>query len=187
MVFFGVLEIYSREFKPELGWNLSVTQAYLKQKLQKRQATPIIKILKHIQNSGKWDIEFNDDQLTIFIPKFTELTDNWTKRKLRSDDKAPLKKRTLEVEEEVDKEEDNKKKNKFTPPFIGDVINYFLENGYTKEAARKAFEYYEVGNWKDSKGNKVKNWKQKMRGVWFKDENKQPIKYKQKSLEDQLS
>ena len=27
-------------------------------------------------------------------------------------------------------------------------------------------------DWKDSKGNKVKNWKQKMQSVWFKDENK---------------
>jgi len=53
LVFFGVLEIYSREFKPELNWNLSVTRAYLKQKLHKRQDTLIIKILKHIQNSSK--------------------------------------------------------------------------------------------------------------------------------------
>jgi len=69
--------------------------------------------------------------------------------------------------------------NKFTPPTILDVETYFTENGFTKELAKKAFEYYAVADWKDSKGNQVKNWKQKMRGVWFKDENKvgaQPVK-----------
>ena len=40
-----------------------------------------------------------------------------------------------------------------------------------KESAEKAFNYYEAGDWKDSNGNQVKSWKQKMQGVWFKDEN----------------
>ena len=48
LVFFGVLEIYSREFKPELNWNLTVTRAQLRAKLHKRQDTLIINILKHI-------------------------------------------------------------------------------------------------------------------------------------------
>jgi hypothetical protein len=50
---------------------------------------------------------------------------------------------------------------------------YFLENGFPEKAATKAFNYYSVADWKDSKGNKVKNWKQKMQSVWFKDENKE--------------
>jgi hypothetical protein len=61
---------------------------------------------------------------------------------------------------------------KFTPPEKEDVILYFKENGYSKETALKAFQYYDTGGWKDSKGNQVKNWKQKMIAVWFKDENK---------------
>ena len=61
---------------------------------------------------------------------------------------------------------------KFTPPEKDDVVLYFKENGYTKEAALKAFKYYDTAGWKDSKGNKVRNWKQKMIAVWFKDENK---------------
>lgn len=62
----------------------------------------------------------------------------------------------------------------FTPPILDDVISYFTENGYSRSAAIKAFDYYSAGNWKDSKGNQVKNWKQKMQGVWFKDEHKAP-------------
>lgn len=55
---------------------------------------------------------------------------------------------------------------------ISSVIDYFKENGYTETAAKKFFEYYDVADWKDSKGKKVINWKQKAQSVWFKDENK---------------
>lgn len=58
---------------------------------------------------------------------------------------------------------------------IKDVIEYFLSNGYTENSAKKFFDYYSTTNWIDSKGNKVKSWKQKAQGVWFKDENKLPI------------
>ncbi|HWR94112.1 MAG TPA: Lin1244/Lin1753 domain-containing protein [Flavobacterium sp.] len=53
-----------------------------------------------------------------------------------------------------------------------DVETYFSENGYTLDSAKKFFNYYSVSNWKDSKGNQVKNWKQKAQSVWFKPENK---------------
>lgn len=65
------------------------------------------------------------------------------------------------------------KKHIFKPPFLSEVVSYFKENGYAEIAAEKAFKYYNDAGWIDSKGNKVKNWKQKMQGVWFKDENKQ--------------
>lgn len=55
---------------------------------------------------------------------------------------------------------------------LEDIKSYFLENGYTEISAKKFFDYYSVANWKDSKGNVVKNWKQKAQAVWFKPENK---------------
>jgi len=70
--------------------------------------------------------------------------------------------------------------NKFTPPQQIEVIDYFIENGYSKDLAEKAFKYYETGQWKDGKGNQVKNWKQKMQSVWFKEENKTDSQQKQK-------
>jgi hypothetical protein len=60
----------------------------------------------------------------------------------------------------------------FTPPTIHEVVFYFIENGFSKTAGERAFNYYDVAGWKDSKGNKVKNWKQKMQAVCFKDEKK---------------
>jgi hypothetical protein len=70
------------------------------------------------------------------------------------------------------KEEKSERKETFIPPVIEEVIVYFTDNGYSKEAGEKAFNYYSLANWHDSKGNKIKNWKQKMNGVWFKEENK---------------
>ena len=63
-----------------------------------------------------------------------------------------------------------KKKN--TPPTLSEVQEYFKEKGYGN--AQKAFDYYESADWHDANGKKVKNWKQKMQGVWFKPENKLP-------------
>lgn len=83
------------------------------------------------------------------------------------------------------KENIRKRANKFAPPSVDDVILYFAENGYTEESARKAFAFYDVAQWHDSNGKPVKNWKQKMINVWFKEENKtesqQQSKYYRKS------
>lgn len=81
--------------------------------------------------------------------------------------------------------ERKEKKIIFIAPTLNEVENYFIENGYTKEAAIKAFNYYAENDWKDSKNNKVKNWKQKMQGVWFKEENKRLLPRIQKIYLDQ--
>lgn len=69
----------------------------------------------------------------------------------------------------------NENKSIAPPPTLQEVINYFIEKGYSEESAKKAFEYYEAGrqngHWFDSRGNIVLNWKQKMNSVWFKPEN----------------
>lgn len=70
------------------------------------------------------------------------------------------------------KDKTRKEKNKCKIPELQEVEKFFDDNGYSVEIAKKAFQYYEDGNWHDSKGNPVIAWKQKMRVVWFKDENK---------------
>jgi len=65
-----------------------------------------------------------------------------------------------------------KNKKEFIPPTQIEVENYFTENGYSKESAVNAFKYYDVSGWVDSRGAKVRNWKQKMLSVWFKEENR---------------
>ena len=68
-------------------------------------------------------------------------------------------------EEKVDstKKSKSKKETKksFIPPSLDDVKRYITEKNLSVDA--KAFyDYFDVGGWVDSKGNKVKNWKQKL-------------------------
>jgi hypothetical protein len=76
--------------------------------------------------------------------------------------------------ESIGKESMRGKRKPFSPPTPSEVESFFTENGYTAEAARRAFDYYTDANWHDAEGKPVLNWKQKMRGVWFKPEHKQP-------------
>ena len=77
------------------------------------------------------------------------------------------KKADSDSDSDSERESDIKKKTiqkKFQPPTLEDVKSWFIENGSTAEAGAKAWQYYTDGNWNDSKGQPVKNWRQKMRG-----------------------
>lgn len=110
--------------------------------------------------------------------KTTYPNGNPTKGADKGSHKGSHKQVQVQVQEEdkvevKDEEEIIKKKTKvFTPPTLQEVKEYFKEKGYNEESAEKAFNYYSVNNWIDSKGNEIKSWKQKMIGVWFNDENK---------------
>lgn len=78
----------------------------------------------------------------------------------------------FETPPNASQESKRKEKKVYIPPTIEEVNKFFTDNGYSEQSAKKAFEYYQEGNWHDSEGKQVKAWKQKMRGVWFKDENK---------------
>jgi len=86
LVFFGILEIYSREFKPDSCWKLTISWNYLRKKCR-ISAKNIRKILQFIQNSGKWDIMFYDDVVDIRILKFLDLLDETTLRKFKEKQK----------------------------------------------------------------------------------------------------
>lgn len=75
--------------------------------------------------------------------------------------------------ESIGKESMRGKRKPFSPPTPSEIESFFTENGYTAEAARRAFDYYTDANWHDAEGKPVLNWRQKMRGVWFKPEHKQ--------------
>lgn len=74
------------------------------------------------------------------------------------------------VNDTVIKEKKEKTKV-FIAPTFDEAKKYFNENGYSDASAQSFIKYYDAGDWTDSKGNKVKNWKQKAQSVWFKDEN----------------
>lgn len=78
-----------------------------------------------------------------------------------------------EEDEDKDKEEDKRVKRpraSFVPPTLAEVEQYAFERNSSVDA-RKFWEYFEAGGWKDSKGNQVRNWKQKLL-TWEKYDDK---------------
>ena len=57
----------------------------------------------------------------------------------------------------------SKKAKTFTPPSVEEVFDYASERGVEdpRAATDKFFDFFTAGNWKDSNGKQVSNWKQK--------------------------
>lgn len=72
------------------------------------------------------------------------------------------------------KEEDKKGKKRkvFVPPTYEEVLEYAKERG-REDLAKEFFDYFTVGDWVDSKGTKVRNWKQKFL-TWCGRNDKKP-------------
>lgn len=66
----------------------------------------------------------------------------------------------IDIEIEIEKEIEKKPK-RFVPPTLEEVKAYVRERNSGVDPV-KFWEYYSAGGWKDSKGNPVKNWKQKL-------------------------
>jgi len=81
------------------------------------------------------------------------------------------------------KEIEKKKKKSFIKPSFDEFVEYCQEKGFGK-IGRKAFEYYDAADWKDSQGKQIRSWKQKLIGVWFKDENRGPAFYSKMAAEE---
>jgi len=69
------------------------------------------------------------------------------------------------------------KESMYHAPDFSEFEKYFLQNDFSSEYARKVYDYYEptknsLNQWFDSKGVLVRSWKQKVQGVWFKEEKK---------------
>lgn len=119
-------------------------------------------------NAKRWATkELSDtDRLPITYRSDTEsLTDRIKENKSKVNHKRESK------EKSADKPRRTRSRVSENPPTVEEVEMFFEANGYTQESARKAYAYYADGNWRDSKGNPVLNWKQKCRAVWFKPEN----------------
>lgn len=148
-------------------------------------------IVKDLVELGKFDKVLWEENKIVWCQDFVDsIQDAYFKRKnkcitydgllllliglgVRKPSKLPLKEPVNpQTKVKKSKVKESKEDIGFIPPSVSDVQEYFKENGYSVESAKRAHEYYHVSNWIDSKGNEVKNWKQKMNSVWFKDEHK---------------
>lgn len=139
-------------------------------------------------------IDFLDEQLESIEDRRKQASEagkrsaEARKRRAKSNDRSTTVQRPInegstesnrveERREEKRRVDKNREDDGIKPPSLEEVISYFDENGYTKESATKMWEYYEESRkprgivWKDGRGNTVKNWKQKARSIWFKDDN----------------
>jgi len=73
---------------------------------------------------------------------------------------------------EKDKRGVGKKGKAFVPPTLHEFTNYFLENEFDADLAKRAWTGYAENNWHDSHDNPIRNWKTKAQQIWFKKENK---------------
>jgi len=140
----------------------------LVQRAKNQYSSNIITLVSAVPKKGK----ALDKAIIKHRAKQTESTGQSIGQSTGQSKDSILKQETIEQQTNKQGEEEKPKAKKFAPPTQSEVISYFLEKGYTQEAACKAFDYYDVADWTDSTGKKIKNWKQKMIAVWFKEENK---------------
>lgn len=68
---------------------------------------------------------------------------------------------------------ENREKKVFKPPSLEEVRDYCAEKGLLTDP-KKFWDYYEAGEWVDSRGNPVKNWKLKLQSWESKLEKPKP-------------
>lgn len=61
----------------------------------------------------------------------------------------------------LNNKKENNTKERFKKPTLQEIEDYCLER-HSSVNPKVFFDYFETGGWRDSKGNKVKNWKQKI-------------------------
>lgn len=71
-----------------------------------------------------------------------------------------------------------RKRKAFTPPALEEVKAY-CDSRNNNVDPQRFIDYYEAANWEDSKGNKVRNWKQKIISVWERGEDNRASKPKE--------
>ena len=114
--------------------------------------------------------------LILIMDKHVDLPLKIITPPIENDNTLPLEIIIPPIENFKDNKNSNKNINKNNnriqaAPTLNEVIDFFIDKGSNEEKAKLAFDYYELANWHDAKGNKVKNWKQKMLAVWINNNN----------------
>ena len=134
-VFFGTLEVYAREFKTDDEWILDTSMGYLKRKLRIYHTNHLAIYLQSIADLFKWSVDLENDRVKIYIPKFKELLDESTLKKLRAGEKnsGTVPKKCVT---EVDKKENKNKDKKDIKHKHGEYQNVLLTNEEMERLAR---------------------------------------------------
>lgn len=88
-------------------------------------------------------------------------------------------KSSIKLKDSVKKE---RLERKFIPPLFEEFEKFCIEHNHQK-IAKQAYEGYAVADWHDSRGKAIKNWKQKLIQVWFREDNEDS---KAKETQDEM-
>jgi hypothetical protein len=124
-------------------------------------------------------IDFQYGQLNENNRVHKSVIDTLSRHRLIKENKPLTSPLQRAKDKDMDKDKDKEKDKEYIPT-VFEVEEYFKQNGYSVDAARKAYNMYNASiednpnrkYWRDSRDNPIKNWKLKMQSVWFKDENK---------------
>jgi hypothetical protein len=89
-------------------------------------------------------------------------------------------KKNKEKKENILKEKPHRTRKEFVPPTYEEVLEYAKSRG-REDLAKVFFDYYDVGDWKDKNGDKVKIWKQKFI-TWESNNEKSSTNTPQRSV-----
>ena len=149
----------------------------------------LVSIINDLCEMGEFHKELWFENRIIFSEKFVDhIEDAYFKRNnkcinllslfhllnslgIRKPSNKDLKGVSNPQRKEEKKKEEIEEPKKGVRPSVSEVIDFFFENSYSSQAAKKAFDTYNKNNWKDTKGNEIKDWKVKMQKVWFKPDN----------------
>lgn len=154
LVFFGVLEVYADNYKPSERWQLCVKTRFLRDELL-LSTSKLQKILEKISQNpdeeDRWEVNFNNDEVIIFIPKFRKLVDNYTKdnstqtcKQLASDSQEtfqPIRIKNKDKRIKIKEEEDNTPDGAFVLPkwIPEETWKSYIEVRNKKKAAKTVY------------------------------------------------
>ena len=106
LVFFGILEIISREFDIKTPGKVEVSHNYLRRKLR-LSWHKVSTILNFCEKKDRFFVTDNKRRIVINCPKYKDMLDDWTSRKLRSDSEVTPEILNDDVDKDVDRDKDN--------------------------------------------------------------------------------
>lgn len=122
------------------------------------------RILKSFETDQQIDRQRSNKNSLVTIVKWSlyqgsdQQNDQQVTNKRPTSDQQVTTNKNVKNDKNVKNKEDS---SRFTPPTLVEVVIYAKEKNQSEELAKRFYDYFTTGDWIDSKGKKVKNWKQK--------------------------
>lgn len=100
----------------------------------------------------------------------------WNNENATVCDRMPKDANYADIEREIEKDKEKEKERESnniytTPPTLADIISFCSDNNIENFDCEYFYDYYEANGWIDMNGNKIKNWKSKIK-TWYKKDSK---------------